>query len=259
MLTIFKNIYLFRELILNLVLREVQMRYRRTFFGFLWSFLNPLLLMMVYTLVFSLFVRIRMDNYSSFVFCGLLPWIWFTSSLNDGVNSLISNAQLVTKTYFPVEILPVVSVLTHLVNYLFSLPLLIMFLMFNKISLGLPLLICFIPLLLFQFLFTQGLVFITASLNVYFRDVQHILGNLLTLWFFLCPIIYPFTIIPEKYKFLIYLNPMALFSMAYQDVYFFNRYPELPSFITLLSVSSTIFFIGSALFSRLKPVFAEEL
>jgi ABC-type polysaccharide/polyol phosphate export permease len=94
---------------------------------------------------------------------------------------------------------------------------------------------------------------------VYFRDVQHIVANLLTLWFFLCPIIYPFTIIPEKYKFLIYLNPMALFSMAYQNIYYFNRYPELPSFITLLSVSFTIFFIGSTLFSRLKPVFAEEL
>lgn len=259
MLSLFNNIFVFRELILNLVNRELQSRYRRTFFGFLWSFLNPMLLMMVYTLVFSLFARIEMENYSSFVFCGLLPWLWFTSSLNDGVNSLINSAQLVTKTYFPVEILPIVSVLTHLVNHIFSLPILIIFLLFNKITLGLPLLICLIPLLLLQFLFTQGLVFLVASLNVYFRDVQHILANLLTLWFFLCPIIYPSTIIPGKYKLLIYLNPMALFSLSYQDIFYFNRYPELLSFITLLVVSFIVFFIGSTVFMRLKPVFAEEL
>ena len=205
MISSFKKIFIYRELIVNLVNRELKSRYRRTFLGFLWSFLNPLLLMMVYTLVFSLFIRIEMENYSSFVFCGLLPWLWFTSSLSDGVNSLINSAQLITKTYFPVEVLPIVSVLTHLVNYIFSLPILIIFLLFNKITLGLPLLICLIPLLLLQFLFTQGLVLITTSFNVYFRDVQLILANLLTFCFFLCPIIYSSPIIPGHYKFFFYL------------------------------------------------------
>jgi len=259
MLSLFRNIFIYRELIANLINRELKIRYRKTFFGFLWSFLNPLLLMMVYTLVFSLFIRIEMENYSSFVFCGLLPWLWFTSSLSDGVNSVINGATLITKTYFPVEILPVVSVLSHLINYLFSLPILILFLLFNKISIGLPLLLYLIPLLLLQLFFTLGLVFIATSLNVFFRDVQHILANLLTLWFFLCPIIYPSTTIPAKYKILIYLNPMALFSLGYQDIFYFSRYPDLLSILALLIVSLVTFFIGSIIINRFKPVFAEEL
>lgn len=258
MLNFFKNIFLYRELILTLVIRELKSRYRRTFFGFLWSFLNPLLLMMVYTLVFSLFVRIEMENYSSYVFCGLLPWIWFTSSLTEGANSVIGGAAIITKTFFPTEILPIVSVLHNFINYLLSLPILFLFLLFNEIPLGFPLFYLF-PLLLLQLSFTLGLVFITASLNVFFRDVQHILANLLTLWFFLCPIIFPASIIPEKYKVFLYLNPMALFSMGYQDIFYSNKYPDLLSASILFVVSFLIFFIGLIVFNHLKPVFAEEL
>lgn len=258
MLIFFKNIYFYRELISNLVVRELQTRYRRTIFGFLWSFLNPIFLMMVYTLVFSYFVRVEMENYSSFVFCGLLTWIWFSSSLSEGVNSIINGASLITKTFFPIEVLPVVSVLHNCINYLFSLPVLIVFLLFNKISLGAPLFFLII-LLLFQLLFTLGIVFIFASLNVFYRDVQHIILNLITFWFFLCPIVYPVSYIPDKYKVLIYLNPMALFSISYQDIFYFNRAPELLSISILFAVSFLTFYIGLLVFNRYKSVYAEEL
>lgn len=258
MLIIFKNILKFRELIVNLVIRELKSRYRGTALGFLWTLLNPLLLMMVYTLVFSLYMRIEMENYASYVFCGLLPWIWFTSSMSEGANSIIAGASLLTKSNFPVEVIPVVSVLCNLINYLLSLPVLLVFLAFNKILPEFSLIYIF-PLLFLQLLFTFGLVLMTASLNVFFRDVHHIIPNLLTLWFFLCPIIYPSSIIPSKFKIFLYFNPMALFSLSYQNIFYFNKSPALSMVLTLVIISTLSVFIGSSVFNRFKYAFAEEL
>jgi ABC-type polysaccharide/polyol phosphate export permease len=199
-----------------------------------------------------------MENYAAYLFCGLLPWIWFSSSLGEGVNSIILGSTLLTKVPFPPEVLPTVPVIANLVNFLLGLLILFSFLLFLGIKLGIPLI--FLPILIaFQFLFTLGLVLVSSALNVFFRDVQHILGNFLTLWFFLCPIIYPVSLVPEHLRHLLFLNPLGLMMMAYHDILFYHRFPE-PNHLIIIFLSSIItFFLGYLIFDRYRKTLTEEI
>ncbi len=184
------DLYRYRALIGTLVLRELRARYRGSFLGFLWSFLNPLLLMLVYALVFSIYLRVPMEGYAVFLFSGLLPWLWFSSSLAHASGVIVASGALVKRILFPAEVLPLVSVLANLINMLLSLPLLLVFLLAFGIRLHGVLL--FLPLLLvLQLLLTTGLALALSALNVHLRDVEQILTNGLTLLFFLTPILYP--------------------------------------------------------------------
>ncbi|RMG39453.1 MAG: ABC transporter permease, partial [Candidatus Dadabacteria bacterium] len=193
----FRELYKYRTLIYALVSRHLSMRYRGSLLGFLWSFLNPLLLMLVYSLVFKYYIRFdQVDNYSIFMFCGLLPWIWLSSGLVEGTNAIVSSGHLITKSMFPAQILPVVAVLTSLVHFLLSLPLLLIFMFVFGVSIKWTLLLLPLVIALQTFLLI-GSSLLLGSLNVYYRDIQHILNNLLTFLFFLCPIIYPASVVPE--------------------------------------------------------------
>jgi lipopolysaccharide transport system permease protein len=187
----------YRPLVLALVSRQLKARYRGSFLGFLWTVLNPLLLMAVYALVFSVYVRIEVPNYVVFLLCGLLPWTFFSSSLLEGVNAVVSGGTLVTRSLFPAHILPTVTVITNMVNYLLSLPVLALFMWLYGVPFHASLL-AFPLVVLLQTAFTWGLTLALASMNVHFRDVQHIVTNVLALWFFLCPIIYSIDHIPDR-------------------------------------------------------------
>ncbi len=253
-----RDLYKYRVLIWTLVVKELKLRYRGSILGFFWSFLNPLLLMAVYALVFSVYMRIQMAHYPVFMFCGLLPWIWFSASLLEGVNSIVGRGDLITKAFFPPQILPVVTLLSNLINFLLSLPILFIFIWASHLTVGWPLLA--LPLILVvQFLFTLGLVLALSALNVHFRDLTHILGNLLTLWFFVCPIIYPLKQVPERFRFLIDFNPMGLLTLMYQDVFFYNRLPDFQilGWLTLLGV--TIIVVGNTIFNAYRESFAEDI
>ena len=252
------TIYRHRELIANLVGKELKARYRGSTLGMLWTFLNPLLLLLVYALVFSVYMRIAMDNYAVYVFVGLLPWIWFSSSLNDGVNAIISSGNLITKSMFPAETLPMVLVVSNLFNYLFSLPLLFIFMLIYGVPFSLSLL--WLPVVMgVQLIFTIGLVYFFAAINVRFRDVQHILANFLVLWFFLCPIIYPVSQVPEAYHFTFYVNPFAIITMGYHDIFLFGKTPELLPLAAVAIIGAVITVVGVTLFEKLKETFAEEI
>ena len=262
MLKIFQEhidtLYKYRELIANLVGKDLKARYRGSAMGMMWTFLNPLLLLLVYALVFSVYMRVQVQNYAVFVFSGLLPWIWFSSSLLDWVNSITASGALITKSMFPAEILPMVKVIANMVNYLFSLPLLLIFMVVYGVPITLS--VMWLPLIAFaQLLFTIGLVYVFSALNVRFRDVQHILNNFLVLWFFLCPIIYPISQTPEKWRFTFYLNPMATLSIAYQDIFVSGKTPNLVMLLALLVVGLAITLFGFSQFDRYKESFAEEI
>jgi ABC-type polysaccharide/polyol phosphate export permease len=246
----------YRSLIRHLTVRELKARYRGSLLGFLWTFLNPLFLLTVYALVFKVFFRIQMENYAVFMFVGLLPWIWFSSSIMEGTNSIIAGGSLVTKVLFPLQVLPTVKVFSALLNYLFSLPILFGFLWFYGIPLGGSLL--FFPLvLLIQWVFIQALALILSALNVLYRDVQHLVANFLTFWFFLTPILYPLTQVPERFRLLLFLNPQTGFSMAYQDLFFYGRSPSLEQLGLLFIGSVLLWAISIFLFEHHKESFAE--
>jgi len=248
----------YRSLVNSLVVRELKARYRGSFLGFLWTFLNPLLLLAVYALVFKFYFRIRMEHYTGFMFVGLLPWIWFSSSLLEGTTSITAGGSLVTKVLFPGQVLPVVKILANLLNYLLSLPILFGFLWAMGVYQGWPLL--WLPVILFfHLLFIEGLVLILATINVFFRDVQHILANFLTLLFFLTPILYPLSQVPAPFDKWVKLVPMTQITLSYQDIFFYNRNPDLRILLAFLVMSLILLGIGMFFFERYKETFAEKV
>jgi lipopolysaccharide transport system permease protein len=262
------DLYRYRALIGTLVLRELRARYRGSVLGFLWSFLNPLLLMLVYVLVFSVYLRVPMQGYAVFLFTGLLPWLWFSSSLGHAAGVIVGSGALVKRVLFPAEILPLVSVLSNMINMLLSLPLLFVFLAVFGIR-PTPVL-AFLPLLLaLQLLLTTGLALALAALNVHLRDVEQILTNALTLLFFLSPILYPVSTVPVTLRLgdavlvplrpLYFLNPIAGLVQSYQNIFFFGRDPHWIhlSMVTVCALAALVG--GWRVFDRLRDSLAEEV
>jgi homopolymeric O-antigen transport system permease protein len=262
------ELYRFRALIWTLVLRELRARYRGSFLGFLWSFLNPLLLMLVYSLVFAVYLRVPMENYAIFLFTGILPWLWFSSSLGHAAGVIVGSGALVKRVLFPAEILPLVSVLSNLVNLLLSLPLLLLFLLAFGIRPGAML--AFLPLLLaLQLVLTVGLALPLAALNVHLRDVEQILSNALVLLFFLSPILYPVSTVPTSLDLgnalalplrpFYFLNPIAGLVQSYQNILFFGREPHWVHLGMVAACAAVAWVGGYHIFDRLRDNLAEEV
>jgi lipopolysaccharide transport system permease protein len=264
-----KQLYKYRVLIQNLVSRELKARYRGTVLGFLWSFINPLLLMTVYTIVFGFILKPRdpaFDGspwfYALFLFCGILPWVWFSSSAIESANTLMINGNLIKKILFPAEILPIVTVMSNFIHFSLGLPILLVFIvLFGKAltwyALLLPLVI------LVQFVFSLGFGFLLAALTVHFRDIKDILGNFLTFWFFTTPIVYSFQSPPVQenpaIKTLLSLNPMTHIMEGYHYCLFYGKlFPWKRLGVTFLA-SLVLFWIGSTVFDKLRDSFPEEV
>jgi ABC-type polysaccharide/polyol phosphate export permease len=251
------ELWRFRALLAALVGRHLRARYRGSLLGFVWSFVNPLCLIGVYALVFKYYIRFdSVENYTLFLFTGLLPWIWFSTALLEACGSISSGGSLITKAMFPPHILPVVSVLTNLANFIFAIPLLLMFMLFSGVLPTSSLLL--LPIVMFiELVFLLGLSLALSALNVHYRDIQHILGNVITLWFFLCPILYPIENVPEAFRFTMIFNPVAVFTKMYQGLFLDG---VIPSIVTL-SISSVVallsFAIGCHIFNRYRESFAE--
>lgn len=248
-----------KALVVALVTRQLATRYRGSTLGFLWSFLNPLIFMLIYSLVFKYYIRFDdVDNYSIFLFCGLLPWIWTQSSLLEGVSSISGSGHLLTKSLFPAHVLPTVSVITNLINFLLSLPLLFLFMIYFGVQFKATLLL--LPFLfIFQSIFLLGLTSMFASLNVYYRDIQHVLGHVLNLTFFLCPILYPITTVPEKFRFTLLINPFALFIDFYHAFILEGRIPSAIQAIYLIFWVAFVFLLGVVIYQNNREDFAEAL
>jgi lipopolysaccharide transport system permease protein len=258
MTTIFRELLSYRVLIHTLVVRDLKARYRGSALGLLWTLVNPLLYMGIYTLVFSVYMRIGMDRYAAFLLSGLLPWIWFSSSLLGGTTSIIDGASLIKKVFFPPQVLPTVTVIANFVNFLLSLPLLFGLLLLFGVTLGWALLA--LPLIMTaQFALTLGLTLIVSATSVRYRDIPPILGHLFTFWFFLTPIIYPVTQAPERFRSLLFLNPVTPFCLAYQDALLYNRLASWEVFGAMIGVGALALFIGVLIFGWFRWSFAEEV
>jgi lipopolysaccharide transport system permease protein len=252
----------YRGLIQSLVARELKARYRGSVLGFFWSFFNPLLLLLVYTFVFSYVMTPppNVPNFAVFLFCGLLPWTWFSTSLVESSNVLISGGNLIKKVMFPAEILPFVTVLANLVHFLLGLPILVAFLIYFRAPLQLSELAWFPVVVAVQLLFTLGLALILSALTVHFRDFRDILANVMTLWFFATPIIYPWFNAPPRIRPFLNLNPFTHLAISYQEIlYFPGNFGHWKWLIGLGFASALLFLFGYFLFDRLRDSFAEEV
>lgn len=246
----------YRWLLYALVIRDLNIRYKGSALGFLWTFLNPLLMMCVYTLVFSHFLRVETKAYPVFILCGILPWSWFSNALLQATISISDGGSYIGRTIFPTPVLPLVSVFSGLANFVFSLPLLFIFIFIYEIPVG-PQLLLLPVLLIIQTLLLTGITMILSSLNVMYRDLQHILGHILSLIFFTQPIMYPVTAIPEKFQNIILHNPLTLLFRAYQQIFFYHASPKWHELLTIGVLSVVMYLIGRSVFNRYQESFPE--
>ena len=265
-----RNLYRYRTLVHSMVVRELKARYRGSILGFFWSFINPLLLLMVYTIVFNYILPNRgleLQPYALFLFCGLLPWTWFSSALLEASNVIIAGGTLIKKIIFPAEVLPFVSVIANMIHFLLGTPILFAFILIYKVPLSWNVL--FFPLIIFiQLILTLGFSLWISSLSVHFRDLRDILANLLTLWFFCTPVIYPFNLsliqdsqhlIARIFKHVLYLNPVSYLMDAYHQSIFHGHLPDFRRLGIVFLVSIAVFLSGYFVFDRLRDTFAEEV
>ena len=260
----------YRGLIQSLVARELKARYRGSVLGFFWSFVNPLLLLLVYTFVFTYILPAKfptpdgkgtLDHYALFLFCGLLPWTWFASSLLEASGALISGGNLIKKVLFPAEVLPIVSVLANMVHFFFGLLILVAFLVAYRHTPDLPGLFWFPVAVAIQLVFTLALALILSALTVHFRDIRDLLANLLTFWFFATPIVYPYFLDSvAAFKWLFDFNPFFHLSASYQEIlYFAGPFGHVRWLLALGVASGTLFVFAYWIFDRLRDSFAEAV
>jgi len=254
----------YRGLIQSLVARELKARYRGSVLGFFWSFVNPLLLLTIYTFVFTKILpgaNKDLEPFAVFMFSGLLPWTWFSSSLLEGSGSLISGGNLIKKVLFPAEVLPIVSVLSNMVHFFLGLLILAGFMIYNRHFPDWGDLIWFPVVVLVQLVFTTGLTLLLAALTVHFRDIRDLLANLITLWFFATPIIYYYKMDSVKsFAWFFKFNPFFHFAVSYQELLFFpGPFGHLKWLPQLAAGSIVLFLVGYGIFDRLRDSFAESV
>jgi len=260
-MTLVRTLVRYRALIQSLVSRDLKARYRGSVLGFLWSFVNPLLLLLTYTVVFTLILPVgktpRMEPYYLFFFCGLLPWTWFSSSLGESASVLIAGGNLIKKVLFPAEVLPTVTVFANLVHFLLGLPILLAFLLFEH-RLGPTLVLLPLPILV-QLVLTLGCALFLSSLTVHFRDIGNILAHLLQLWFFATPVLYDVEILHGTLRQLERLNPMGHVIIAYQQILFHGEFDHWRGLGGALVAGLVALAVGAFIFDRLRDTFAEEV
>lgn len=253
------TLYRYRQLIAALTARDLKARYRGSILGFFWSLANPLLLLAVYTLVFTIFFPQQVVRpYPLFLFAGILPWTFFSAAVLESTNSISGNAGLIKKVMFPAEALPLVVVLSHLVHFALALPILFVAMILLK---TIPLTALLVPfLMILQTLFVAGVVMCVASASVLLRDLRDIIANLMQLGFFVTPIIYLIDSIQSRpLRALLRLNPMTPFVVSYQDILFFGHLPGLSDALLMIAYALASMMAGIAVFDRLRDTLAEAI
>ena len=249
MIELLRDTLRYRELIWALALKDLKIRYKNSMLGFLWALLNPALMMLVLTLVFSHIMRFPIPHYAVFLLSVLLPWTFFTQSLSYAVESIVGNADLIKKVRVSKLVFPVAAVVSNMINLLLSLiPLAII-----VVAVGQPFywtwLYLPVPLVALTIL-TMGATFFFAAANVYYRDVSHILQIVIQAWFYLTPIIYPATFFPEQYRWLFKLNPMNSVLNGFRLAVYDGQLPTLQSIIATFVCAFVALIVGFAIFRR---------
>ncbi len=258
MKNLIKNLYEYRELLKTSVKKEVRSKYKSSFLGIIWSFLNPLLQILVYCIIFSLILKNKQNHYEIFLCCGLIPWTFFSAAINKAAFTFVENGNIIKKVYFPREILPISVVTSEAINFLISTIIILLFVCVEGI--GISKNIIFYPIVLIaQYLIIISISLIISSICVYLRDLQHFVGVILQLLFYAAPIVYPMDSIPNDFQWILRINPMSYIINAYRDIFYLQKIPDLGSITLLIVIGLIICIISYKIFSRLQKGFAEQL
>ncbi len=265
----FMELLRYHELVRNLVVSEVKARYKSSVLGFVWSLLNPLAMMVVFTIIFGvLWPNNQIEKYPIFLLCGLLPWNYFAASTTSSINSVVGNGNLIKKVYFPREVLPIATVLAQLVNFLLAFLVLFAVLLIFRSHFSawlwvLPLII------LVQTCFTLGIAFILSTLHVFYRDTMIVMEVVMMAWFFLTPVFYSVTQFPATYRLLGYevnvhrliyiVNPMASLINVYRDLLYNGYRTDSDFFIRTTLTALIVLVFGYWVFIRYSDRFGEEV
>ncbi|MBI5566764.1 MAG: ABC transporter permease [Chloroflexi bacterium] len=263
------ELWRYRELIMNLTVRDLKARYKNSVLGIGWSLFNPLLMMLVFTLVYTVMLgQSNRHDYPAFILSGLLPWNFFSASIMGSTGSIVGNAHLIKKVYFPREVLPLSILLSNLVNFLIAIPVYVVL----ALLLGsqLTLWVAWLPVvILVQMIFALGVSFILSAANAFYRDVQQIMDVVILAWFFLTPVIWDVNMLPVSktvwgidlpiQRLTYILNPMASIIAAYRDVLYYGRPIGADFFLRTAVTAIIVLLIGFAVFHRLSGRFAEEV
>lgn len=254
-----KELWNYREMIVSLVRRDLKSRYKGSVLGFLWMFLNPLLQLCVYTVVFSVIMKTGIEKYYLFLFVALVPWIFFSMCLSGGTTVIFAQQDMVKKIYFPRQVLPIAFTTSQFVNMLLSFIVIFIVVLFSGIGMHFKALI-FLPLvMIIEYILALGITFLTSALTVYFRDLEHILGIVSMAWMYMTPILYDVSSVPEEFITIFYLNPMTPIIIAYRDILYYGQAPQIGTLVNALLLGIFVLIIGEISFSRLQRHFVEEL
>ncbi len=257
---VFKDLYNYRELLKTSVKKDIGGKYKHSFLGVLWSFINPLLQILVYALIFPLVMKNggSYKDYTVFMVCGLIPWAYFTTVINRASFIMIENGNILKKVYFPRSILPLSLVTSETINFLVSCIIILAFIVIK--GFGISKFILFFPLvLLIQYVLLLGIALIFSAVTVYMRDIQHFIGVVLQLLFYATPIVYSIDTIPEEFRWILKWNPMTYIIEGYRAIFYNQTMPDLKALGILGIISIVILIVGYLLFNKLQKRFAEEL
>lgn len=254
-----KELYAYREMIFSLVRRDLKGRYKGSALGFLWTFINPLLQLGVYTMVFSVIMRNGIEDYYLFLFVALIPWIFFSTSLSGGSSCIWAQQDMVKKIYFPREVLPISFVTSQFVNMMLSLLVVLAVLLVSGKGLN-PAALVYLPIImLVEYIMALSVTMLSSAITVYLRDVEYILGIISMAWQFLTPVMYSVDQVPEEIVPIFNLNPMTPVIIAYRDILYYGQPPKLQTLLHATVFGIVVLVIGSTVFGRLKRHFAESL
>lgn len=264
-----RELFRYRELIRNLVVSELKARYKNSVLGFIWSLLNPLGMMLVFTVVFGvLWPNQRIEKYPIFLLCGLLPWNYFSTGIMASMNSIVAHANLIKKVYFPREVLPIAAVLAQLINFLLAFLVLFAALLIFRAHFS-PWLWLLPLVILIETCFILGMAFILSTLNVFYRDTMMIMDVVILAWFFVTPVFYQVSSFPPSstilgipvnpQRFIYILNPVASLINVYRDLLYWGYRTNLDFFVRTTATALIVLVVGYWFFTRYSDHFGEEV
>lgn len=256
---IIKEIYAYRQMIAGMVRKDLRGRYKGSILGFFWTFLNPLLQLVVYTMVFSVIMKNGIDKYYMYLFVGLIPWLFFSNSVTSGSSCILQSKDLVKKIYFPREVLPIATVTSGFVNMLYCFIVIFAALLFSGIGIRIQVIIYLPIIMVVEYLLSLGFSMIFSALTVYFRDLEYVLGIIMMAWMYMTPVLYPLDAVPGNFVKIMSLNPMTSIIVAYRDILYFKQAPQLDTLLQAIIIGVVSLVIGCIVFRKLQKGFVEEL
>jgi len=250
----------YRELLLTIAAREIKVRYKQSILGIFWSILQPLSMMIIFTIVFSRFIKVPSDGipYPLFFYTALLPWTFFATALSFAIPSLVSNSNLLSKIYFPREVFPIASILAATVDFCIAALIFLAILAFYKVVPNMNALYI-IPILSIQVLLTLAVSLFASAVNVYYRDVKYALPFFIQLWMYLSPVIYPVSAVPDEFKSIYMLNPMAPIINGYRQTLLIGTAPDFYHLAIAAFVTLTMLFLSYKYFKMVEMSFADRI